>query len=109
MSSNGQQGMISGAVIAGPTRPVERVDTPRATAPVTDREVLIKTRDGADAAQTTTDGQGHFAVSVAPGEYVVQVAIVPGTVGLRQQTPGAVRVAAGQTSYVTVELDTGIR
>jgi hypothetical protein len=42
-------------------------------------------------------------------EYDVQVAIVPGTVGMRQQTPGDVHVIAGQTTQITIQLDTGIR
>ena len=105
----GPTGTISGEVVAGPTTPVERVGTPTATVPVTNRTVVINTQDGSEAARTTTDAQGHFSVSVMPGDYVVQVAIVPGTVGMRQQTPGDVHVTAGQTTQITIQLDTGIR
>jgi hypothetical protein len=105
----GPSGAISGDVIAGPTSPVERVGTPTATVPVTNRAVVIKAKDGSEAARTTTDTQGHFSVTLAPGDYDVQVAIVPGTVGMRQQTPGNVHVVAGQTTQITIELDTGIR
>jgi hypothetical protein len=105
----GPTGTISGDVVAGPTSPVERVGTPTATVPVTNRAVVIKAKDGSEAAHCTTDAQGHFSVSAAPGDYEVQVAIVPGTVGMRQQTPGNVHVVAGQTTLVTIELDTGIR
>jgi len=105
----GPTGTISGDVVAGPTSPVERVGTPTATVPVTNRAVVIKAKDGTEAARTTTDTQGHFLVSVAPGDYDVQVAIVPGTVGMRQQTPGDVHVVAGQTTQITIQLDTGIR
>jgi hypothetical protein len=105
----GPTGTISGDVVAGPISPVERVGTPTATVPVTNRAVVIKAKDGAEAARTTTDAQGHFSVSVTPGDYDVQVAIVPGTVGMRQQTPGDVHVIAGQTTQITIQLDTGIR
>jgi hypothetical protein len=104
-----QTGAISGDVVAGPTSPVERAGTPTATVPVTNRAVVIKARDGSEAVRTTTGAQGHFSVSVAPGDYNVQVAIVPGTVGMRQQTPGDVHVVAGQTTQITIQLDTGIR
>jgi hypothetical protein len=105
----GPTGMISGDVVAGPTSPVERVGTPSPTVPVPNRAVVIKAKDGAEVVRTTTDAQGHFSVSVAPGDYQIQVAIVPGTVGIRQQTPGDVHVVAGQTTQLTILLDTGIR
>jgi hypothetical protein len=104
-----QPGVISGDVVAGPTSPVERVGTPTATVPVTHRTVVIKAKDGSEATRATTDSQGHFSANVAPGDYIVQVAIVPGTVGMRQQTPGDVHVVAGQTTQITIQLDTGIR
>ena len=102
-------GEISGNVVAGPTSPVERVGSPTATVPVTNRAVVIRAKDGSEAARTTTDTQGHFSVTLAPGDYDVQVTIVPGAVGMRQQTPGGVHVVAGQTTQITIELDTGIR
>jgi hypothetical protein len=76
---------------------------------VTGREVTIATPSGATIATTTTDAKGHFSVAVPPGSYVVHVKIEPGTIGMRQETPGDVTVTANQTSTVHIELDTGIR
>jgi hypothetical protein len=76
---------------------------------VPDRNVTILAAGGQVAATATTDAQGHFSAQVAPGTYSVQVAIVRGGVGIRQETTDPVTVVAGQTATVKVELDTGIR
>jgi hypothetical protein len=102
-------GTLSGDVVAGPTCPVEQIDNPCPPKAVPNREVQILTKSGAVAAKTTTDAQGHFSVSLAPGDYVVAVTVVAGQVGMRQTTPGDVSVASGQSSYIKIELDTGIR
>jgi hypothetical protein len=76
---------------------------------VPNREVQILTTSGTVAATTTTDSHGHFSLTIAPGAYVVQVAIVRGQIGMRQTTPGNVSVVSGQTTTITIMLDTGIR
>jgi Carboxypeptidase regulatory-like domain len=103
------KGTLTGDVVAGPTCPVEQANNPCPPRPVTGRQVTIEDADGHAVTTTMTDGRGHFGVDLAPGAYTVQVAIVPGAVGLRQVTPGQVTVAAGQTAYIKIELDTGIR
>jgi hypothetical protein len=107
--SNGQQGMINGDVVAGPTCPVEQAGRPCPPQPVADRQVMIETPGGATAATTTTDASGRFSVAVAPGSYVLQVQIVPGQIGMWQVTPGAVTVTANHTTTIHLVLDTGIR
>jgi hypothetical protein len=105
----GPMGAIEGVVTARPTRPVERIDSPSPVLYVTNRRVIIETPAGATVGATTTDERGRFYVDVPPGQYVVRVAIVPGTVGMRQNSPGDVAVAANQTSTADIELDTGLR
>jgi hypothetical protein len=107
--AGGQQGTLTGNVIAGPTCPVQQAETPCPPAPVTNREVTIKTSDGTVAATAMTDAHGDFSVSLAAGSYQVQVAIIPGQIGVQQTTPGQVTIAAGQTTHVEIMLDTGIR
>ena len=102
-------GTLTGDVEAGPTCPVERAENPCPPKPVTNREVKVLSKSGQVIATTATDAQGHFSVAVPPGDYVVAVAIVSGQVGMRQTTPGDVSVASGQSSYIKIELDTGIR
>jgi Carboxypeptidase regulatory-like domain len=102
-------GTIAGDVTAGPTCPVERVTDQCPPEPVQNRQVNVVTQDGTRVATTSTDSTGHFTVQVPPGSYLVQVAIVPGELGLRQITPGNVTIRAGETVTVRIELDTGIR
>ncbi|HEV2239014.1 MAG TPA: carboxypeptidase-like regulatory domain-containing protein [Ktedonobacterales bacterium] len=102
-------GTLTGDVVAGPTCPVEQINNPCPPKIITNREVKILTTGGQVATTTTTDAQGHFSVSLAPGAYVVQVTIVAGQPGMRQTTPGDVTVASGKPSYIKIELDTGIR
>ena len=103
------QGTLHGTVVAGPTCPVERAEDPCPPKPVPGREVKIASPAGRVVATVTTDGQGHFQVVLAPGNYTVFVvgtaqALGSGRAGLVQAT-----VRAGQTTAVTIALDTGIR
>jgi hypothetical protein len=107
--ASGPYGTLVVHVEASPTCPVERVDHPCPPLLIAHRRVTIETPSGAAAATATTNAQGQFSVSLAPGAYVVRVAIVAGMPGLRQVTPGQVAVVAGETTAITIELDTGIR
>jgi hypothetical protein len=107
-STAAPQGTLTGDVVAGPTCPVQQAESPCPPEPVPDREVMVKTSDGTVVAKTTTDAQGHFRVSVAPGNYVVDVS--SGSAPWPRQTEVVhVTVVAGQVAYVKIELDTGIR
>jgi hypothetical protein len=101
-------GTLAGDVVAGPTCPVAQAENPCPPKAVPDREVMVKTADGQVVATAITDTQGHFSVSVTRGTYVVEVSLTPGF-GLRQTQVVHVIVLAGQTAYVKIELDTGIR
>lgn len=107
--TTGATGTIQGTVTAGPTCPVQTVENPCPDKPVPDREVDVQTPAGAVVASTKTDANGHYSVAVPPGSYVVHVVIVQGQAGIRQNTPGNVTVAAGQTVTLNIVLDTGIR
>jgi len=107
-SESANQGTLSGDVLAGPTCPVESAARPCPPRPVPDRQVMIQTPDGKTIATTTTDKNGHFTITLAPGNYLVQVAAVPGPY-LRQQKAVQVVIIAGKTASVKILLDTGIR
>jgi hypothetical protein len=102
-------GRLTGVVVAGPSCPVEHAETPCPPKPVPSRKVTVKGSDGQVVAITTTDMLGHFSLDLEPGTYTVQVAIIPGSVGLSQVTPGNVTITEGQTTNIQIELDTGIR
>lgn len=103
------KGTLTGAVVAGPTRPVATPTDPNPTMVVPNREVRIETTGGALVTTATTDAQGHFSVELAPGTYVVKVRMASGMVGMRQKNTPQVQIVAGQTVQVRIELDTGIR
>lgn len=112
--SNGAQqtqvvGTLTGVVVAGPIRPVATVTDPDPTMTVPNREVRIETTSGTLVTTATTDAQGHFSVELAPGTYVVRVAMVAGMVGMRQKNTPQVQIVAGQIVQVRIELDTGMR
>jgi hypothetical protein len=102
------QGTLSGTVVAGPTCPVERADQPCPPRPVPNRQVMIETASGTVVTRATTDQNGHFLVTLAPGTYEVRVP--PGTSPFPiQRERQAVTIVAGQTVQIQIELDTGIR
>ena len=107
--SSAGQGTLVGDVSAGPTCPVQSTDHPCPPKPVANARVTIETPSGsAVVATATTDAQGHFSVSLPPGDY--RVRIEPGNGGLpRQDQPTNVTIHAGETTSVKIELDTGIR
>lgn len=107
--SSAGQGTLVGDVSAGPTCPVQSTDHPCPPKPVANARVTIETPSGsAVVATATTDTQGHFSVSLPPGDYRVRVE--PGNGGLpRQDQPKDVIIRAGETTSVKIELDTGIR
>ncbi|GEM_PF-941098 len=101
-------GVLSGLVVAGPTCPVESVDNPCPPRPVPNRLVLIETIGGAVVSRATTDQQGQFMVTLAPGTYQVRVPQGESPFPI-QRVVQQVTVIAGQTVQVKIELDTGIR
>jgi Carboxypeptidase regulatory-like domain len=107
--SSAGQGTLVGDVSAGPTCPVQSTDHPCPPKPVPNARVTIETPSGSTVVATaTTDAQGHFSVSLPPGDY--RVSVEPGTGGLpRQDQPTNVTIHAGQTTSVKIQMDTGIR
>ena len=103
------QGTLHGTVVTGPTCPVERAEDPCPPKPVPGREVKIASPAGRVVATVTTDGQGHFQVVLAPGNYTVFVVGTAQALGSGRAATVQATVRAGQTTSVTIALDTGIR
>jgi len=103
------QGTLHGTVVAGPTCPVERAEDPCPPKPVPGRAVVIASPAGKVVATVTTDGQGHFQVLLAPGNYTVFVVGTAQALGSGRAATVQATVRAGQTTAVTITLDTGIR
>jgi len=101
---------VTGLVHLGPQCPVEIAGQPCDDQPAAGVEVTVSKQAPGEAygagepvAHGTTDGQGHFRIDVAPGEYVVTA-----QAGMYCEFMD-VRVTEGDYAAVDVPCDTGIR
>jgi hypothetical protein len=96
-------GGITGRVLAGPTCPVERLDTPCPPKAVAMATVKAIPRDGGAATSVVTGADGSFALALRPGTYTLSP---PGP------WPKCAPVVVTVTSQVVrhdIVCDTGIR
>jgi hypothetical protein len=98
---------IEGHVFAGPTCPVVRVDDPGcADRPLAGATLVFLTAGGAEAARTTTDAGGFYAVPLPPGPYTIEPQLVEGMV---RGSPTIPVVVTDGVVTVDIPFDTGIR
>ena len=98
---------IQGHVMAGPTCPVEKPNDPAcADRPMAGVTIVVLTAAGNEAARTTTDDSGFYAVNLPAGPYTIEPQTAPGTVRGSATVP--VTVGEGVTT-VDIPYDTGIR
>jgi hypothetical protein len=98
---------IEGVITFGPTQggPI-RADTP-SSKPLANATFVVQNEKGAEVASFTTDYQGWFSTSVAPGHYTVSMNGKKRGIG--HYGPFEVDVVAGRMTKVQWECDTGIR
>ena len=106
-SGSGELGTIRGTVLAGPTCPVETVQSPCPDRPVAGVKVQALA-DGSVSATAVSDQNGGFEMDLAAGEYLVESVVEPEGPGMYSR-PTRVTVTAGAVVEVSVLLDTGIR
>ena len=104
-------GRLEMQVVAGPVCPVEQ-DPPDPSCdprPVEGARIFVQPGDGRDilVGEATTDADGHAAIELPPGDYVVIGGEVDGLMGLPE--PTTVTIAPGETLTITLAYDTGIR
>ena len=97
---------IEGTVTVAPTCPGPSVvnDTRDCTEPLAADVRIVDDSTGQEAAQTTSDSEGHFRVDLPPGSYAITV---PGNAGLAE--PVQVTVQSGKYSEADVLIDSGVR
>lgn len=101
------EGTLHGTVTVSPVCPVETLDDICRPRPLANKQVQIKASDGKSITMTT-DQQGTFTIQLPPGRYLIEVQSV--SYPMRQRAPlTAVSVVAGQTSEISIPIDTGIR
>ena len=107
-----QTGRLQGAVVSGPTCPVEPADTPPSGGcrdqPVSVADIIVRPRDGGADLTATTDNNGAYEVALPPGEYLVLPQEVPGLLGT-PESKGVTVVADQTTTAPPLRYDTGIR
>ena len=94
---------------AGPTCPVvsDPPDPACQPRPVASANVVLKSPDGTELGQATSNADGQIAVQAPPGAYFVEPQPVEGLLGTAPAF--AYSVVAGETVDIDVEYDTGIR
>jgi hypothetical protein len=100
-------GTIRGTVLAGPTCPVERAESPCPDHPVGGVRVQAL-QSGSVSAEAISDEDGSFRMELAAGAYLLQTVVEPEGPGMYSK-PMRVQVPAGGAVEATVLLDTGIR
>jgi hypothetical protein len=105
--SEQELGTVRGTVLLGPMCPVEIAGSPCPDEPLAGVTVRAVFELDIVVATAESDVQGRFSFDLAPGAYVVLA--VPEDVPARTSTPVDVTVVAGETTEVTVPVDSGIR
>jgi hypothetical protein len=101
-SGTGIEGLITmGPVRGGPSR----IDIPDSK-PLANAVFVVENDKGA-VTSFTTDDQGRFRISLAPGHYTVSMKDKKGKIG--RYGPFDVDVVAGQITKVEWSCDTGMR
>jgi hypothetical protein len=97
---------IEGTVTVGPTCPGPSIvnDARDCTEPLAADVRIVDDSTGQEAAQTSSDSEGHFRVDLRPGRYAIAV---PGNAGLAE--PVQVKVQPGRYSEADVLIDSGVR
>ena len=104
-TQSGSETGIEGVITLNPARPGPvRADSP--VSPLANTAFAVETQKG-EIASFTTDNQGRFLVSLAPGHY--KVSRKGRTTSIGRYGPFEVDVVAGQMTKVQWECDSGMR
>jgi hypothetical protein len=98
---------IQGVVQAGPTCPVERINSPCPPHPLA-ATIVVRDAGGHEVTRTHSGADGRFKADVAPGTYTV-VGLSIGSSMLPRPIPTTATVTSGSYTTVNVEYDSGIR
>ena len=99
-------GVLAGVVTIGPLCPIEPCDASEADV-YSGREIILE-QAGAASIELPLDAGGRFSGAIAPGTYVVRLSdcTFPGCDGV---SPTEATIMAGETTTLTMDIDTGIR
>jgi hypothetical protein len=103
--SAGESG-IEGVITIGPAKPGPIRANAAASMPLANATFAVEKNDG-EVASFITDDQGRFRVSLQPGHYKISLKGRKSSIG--RFGPFEADVAAGKTTNVQWECDSGIR
>ena len=104
-TQSGSETGIEGVITLNPARPGPvRADSP--VSPLANTAFAVETQKG-EIASFTTDNEGRFRVSLAPGHY--KVSLKGRTSSIGRYGPFEVDVVAGQMTKVQWQCDSGMR
>ncbi|WP_208029998.1 carboxypeptidase-like regulatory domain-containing protein [Streptomyces cyanogenus] len=99
---------IKGRTMVDGGCPVVREQSPCPDRPLRARLTITSGDPERTVAETTSDSEGHFRVSLPPGTYVVRPANLTGAVTPIAQ-PVSVTVTSGRFTTIVIPFDSGIR
>ncbi|MBI5962699.1 MAG: hypothetical protein HY863_04430 [Chloroflexi bacterium] len=105
VTSQPTDGGIEGTVTIGPSCPVVQVDVPCPDTPL-QATFTVFTTTGNKVIEFQTDEQGHFKISLSPGDYVLHLE-TPKVNRFTTDTP--FNVAENQYTLLDIKYDSGIR
>jgi hypothetical protein len=102
-------GALTGNVSIGPLCPVEPCTVPydRLVAAYAARPITITTAGGTLVTSVTADPGTGYSVTLIPGTYIVDVAHAG--IGGSRELPKTVTIRSGETVWLNISIDTGIR
>jgi hypothetical protein len=103
--SAGESG-IEGVITIGPANPGPIRADAAGSMPLVNATFVVENKNG-ESTSFTTDGQGRFRVSLAPGHYKVSLQGRKTTIG--RFDPFEAEVACGKITSVQWKCDSGIR
>ena len=110
LDSSTQTGILEGQVSIGPNCPVESVDEPcELDAQVyAAHKLVVLMPDKSPVQHVDLDANGNFRTELNAGSYLADV--VPHDIGIGDPPdPKPFEIIAGQTTILTIDIDTGIR
>lgn len=105
-AGSGSTGVL-GVVVAGPTCPVERADSPCPDRPLEGVRLRIVDANGSEVTSVQSGHDGRFRVALDPGSYQILTTVQTGSIQFAK--PLAVTVPSHGFVHATVLVDTGIR
>jgi Carboxypeptidase regulatory-like domain len=97
---------IEGIITIAPVRPGPPSDSIAGSKPLANATFTVESERGV-VTSFTTDEQGYFRISLAPGHYTISMNDKKG--GIAQYGPFDVDVVVGRMTKVEWQCDTGIR